>query len=340
MTQFYIYPYVQASKSAKLLAEELDGKRILRVGSNYAPQTDHVVINWGASDCPFSQALNRDNKAALNKRLFFQRLEGLDLTPKFALSATAAAALTFPVFCRTVLEGRDGEGIVIAETAAQLPTAKLYVEGVDKTSEYRIHVGRHPVNGVIIIGSQKKVKTGVNTGLDSRIWCGDSTRLVWKVNGQPAFIPASVLTKAKKAFEKFPELTFGAFDVIFDNSSGNAYVIELNSAPMGTPETMRRYGDFFRSLAATTAVATPTPAPTPSPAPAPVQAAPVQAVPVSAPVPQPAPVIAPIEVQVAPTPAPQLASSMGLKALVKSQISSGHLSLDTVVLGYIQSIGG
>lgn len=256
MTEFRIFPYNMASEGAKLLRDELDAKLIKREGSTYSPNANHVIINWGASDCPAfggaKDVLNKTVKAALNKRDFFKRLAGTNCVPKHAFSKLDAADnLSFPIICRTKLEGHDGEGIVIAEKFSQLVDAKLYTQYVDKTSEYRIHVGRGPT-GFEIIGSQKKFKKqtpdGPNVSPDSRLMVGDDHGLVWTVNGQPVFIPEPVKTVVKTAFEKFPELTFAAFDVIYNNSTSEAFVLEANTAPMGTPETMKRYGKFFRKL--------------------------------------------------------------------------------------------
>lgn len=253
MSKFWIFPYAQGSEGAKLLAEELDCKRILREGSTFNKKSDDVVINWGASDCPSKYAaLNKDIKAILNKQAFFKRLEGTGLTPAFATNKMDAADnLGFPIFCRTKLEGKDGEGIVIAEKFSQLVDCKLYTQYEDKTSEYRIHVGNGPT-GKVVIGAQKKIKKtqpdGPNLSPDARIMTGDDHGFVWTVNNQPVHLPSQVSEAVYKAFDLFPELTFCAFDVIYNNSTGKAYVLEANSAPMGTTETMKRYGKFFRSL--------------------------------------------------------------------------------------------
>lgn len=252
--KFWIFPYAQGSEGARLLKEELNCKCILREGSTFKKKPDDVVLNWGASDCPAKyDAVNKDIKAILNKAEFFKRLAGTGLTPAFAFNKMDAADnLGFPIFCRTKLEGKDGEGIVIAEKFSQLVDCKLYTQYEDKTSEYRIHVGRIPSVGITIIGAQKKVKKaqadGPNLSPDARIMTGDDHGFVWKNNNQPVLIPAQVDVAVKKAFDKFPELTFCAFDVIYNNSTGKAYVLEANSAPMGTTETMKRYGKFFRSL--------------------------------------------------------------------------------------------
>jgi hypothetical protein len=285
---FHIFPYAQGSKGAKLLAEELGCPRIKREGSSFNKNPDRIVINWGASDCPKKyDAINQNIKAVLNKKAFFERLVGTDLIPPCAFNKLDAADnLSFPIFCRTKLEGKDGEGIVIAEKFSQLVEAKLYTQYIDKTSEYRLHVGRGP-NGYTVIGSQKKVKKtipeGENLSPDARIMTGDGVGLVWTVNSQPVFIPDPVKAVVKKAFELFPEIDFCAFDVIFDNSTGKAYVLEANSAPMGTPETMKRYAKFFKSLhpdavPQNVIVAEEVPA---TPAPAAAPAAPAPATPVA-----------------------------------------------------------
>jgi hypothetical protein len=249
MSEFYIYPYIQASEGAKALAEELDGKRILREGSKYRNKKGDVIINWGASDCPYPNALNADIRATIDKAVFFKRLAGRGLTPKFTdTKAAALGALSFPIFCRTLTQGHDGEGIVVADNADQIVPAKLYVEGINKTSEYRIHVGRLTDGTTSIIGSQKKVHENIE-GTDSRVWVGESTRFIWKVDGLPVVVPTKVMDVVKEVFTFFPELTFGAFDVVYDSVAQRAYVIEINSAPMKSPETTRRYGEFFKKVA-------------------------------------------------------------------------------------------
>lgn len=250
MSRFMIFPYTQNSAGAIALAEALGGQRILREGSSYKPKPDDVIINWGASDCHFQTALNANNSAVLNKLSFFNRLIGTGLTPPFASTmGSAVDGLTFPIFCRTELRGRDGAGIVIADNLGQLVQCDLYVQGVTKTSEYRVHIGRNPDGTFSIIGSQKKIVTAPTDGLDNRVWAGEGTRFVWTVSGAPVKLPKSVENVAFAAFEHFPELTFGAFDIIYDSGASQAYVLEINSAPTMTPETARRYASFFRQFA-------------------------------------------------------------------------------------------
>lgn len=249
--KYFVFPYKTGSESAKALADELNGKRVLREGSTYSHKPNHLLINWGASDCPYRQALNKDITPVIEKLAFFRALAGLGLTPKFATTKDAAVAgLSFPIFCRTRTAGHDGAGVVIADTPSQLVTAPLYVEGINKTSEYRIHLGRFHDGQVVVLGVQKKNKTGTQPqGLDPRVWTGDSVTLVWTVNGTTVVAPPRALEVAKAVFNKFPKLAFGALDVIYDQPNQKAYVIEINTAPMATPKTTKMYADFFRAYA-------------------------------------------------------------------------------------------
>ncbi len=247
---FMIFPYTQGSAGAKAIAEELSGKRILRSGSSYVPKPEDVIINWGASDCPFPQALNYGTKAVTNKIAFFDRLKGKGLTPRYTTSRDAAEFMTFPVFCRTTVEGKDGEGIVVAKDASELVQAKLYVEGVEKYKEFRVHIGRLPDGTIEIIGAQQKYVPTTADLAHPDVWAGEGTQFVWTVGGNPIVLPIVVKAVAKKAFEEFPELTFGALDVAYlvGDSGDGAYVLEINSAPTVTPKTAEKYGAFFRKF--------------------------------------------------------------------------------------------
>lgn len=256
---FMIFPYTQNSEGAIAIAKELDGKRILRSGSSYVYKPSDVVINWGASDCPFPQALNYNNKNILNKLAFFRTLSGLNLTPQYAETKAGAASLNFPVFCRTKITGKDGAGIVIANSPDELVQCDLYTEAVNKTKEYRVHVGRLPNGKITIIGSQQKWVPDPSKLDNKLVWAGEGTNFVWTVNGLPIVLPPTVEQVARDTLAAFPELTFAAMDIVYDNNISRAFVLEANSAPTITPKTAELYGFFFRQFEGVGGVA---PAPT------------------------------------------------------------------------------
>lgn len=255
--KFFVYPYKAGSQGAKMIRDAVDGLMILLSNSKYKFQEDHIVINWGNGDCPFKQALNHDVMGCIDKIEFFQRLEGTGTTPKFRThdqwkkEGFNPNSLNFPIFMRSVTDGYDGAGISIADNGFQLKEAKLYVEGIESTGEYRVHIGRLPDGTTTVIGVQKKVfitppADAKKIFSDKRIMCGDGVGLSYIGGGSS--VPSQVTSTVDTAFAKFPELTFGAFDVVM-GTDGEAYVLEVNSAPMMTETLATKYADFFKKYA-------------------------------------------------------------------------------------------
>jgi hypothetical protein len=269
--EFRIYPYKSASEGAKMIRDAVDGLLIKLQGSTFVEKDHHVIINWGNGECPFKNALNHDVSGCIDKIEFFKRLEGTGTTPEFCTSEKWNDKLTFPIFQREVTDGYDGAGISIADNPMEFKKAKLYVQGINAAAEYRVHIGRLPNGTLSVIGVQKKVfitpePGSKNIQKDKRIMCGDAVGLSY-VGAGVTYVSTYVGTVVHKAFEKFPELTFGAFDVIV-SGDGNAYVLEVNSAPMMTEQVAKNYGDFFKKYASLMpALKEPEPAPTPQPQP-------------------------------------------------------------------------
>lgn len=247
LTKYFVYPYTQHSAGSIMLAEELDGKRVKLHGSHYTHKPENVLINWGNGNCPYPMALNPASaiNEVIDKVSFFKKLAGTGLIPAVAFTLSSAKAnLSFPIVCRTLTDDSDGHGIIIADKPEQLVGANLYTQYIDKTSEYRIHMGRDQKGNIVVICRQKKYQTDAFTG-DKRIWTGNETKLAFIETAVPP-----VIAVAKAAFEKFPELTFGAFDIVYNNSTETAYVLEINSAPMMNTDTTKAYGEFFRTFTA------------------------------------------------------------------------------------------
>jgi hypothetical protein len=238
---YMIFPYKSASQGAKDIAEGLGGKRIKRSGSSYVPKDSDVIINWGASDNPYPQALNAKTKNVLSKLAFFDRCKYEGITPRYATTKDGALALNCQLVCRQTDKGRDGEGIVIWTGDGPLPDASLYVELLPKTEEYRVHMGRTPMGLPVIIGIQRKYSKG-----SSPIWVGHSCKFVWTLNGLPVLLPTAARDVAVKTLQALSEIDFAGLDIIYDNETGKAHVLEANSAPMMTPKTVDCYAVFFK----------------------------------------------------------------------------------------------
>lgn len=307
--KYFIYPYTQHSAGSIMLAEELDGKRVKLHDSHYTHKPENILINWGNGNCPYPTALNPSTAilGVIDKVKFFKTLYGTGLIPPVAFSLQEAKAnLSFPIVCRTLTEEKDGEGIVIADKATDLVSAKLYTQYIDKTSEYRIHMGRNQQGEIIVICRQKKYLTEAFKG-DKRVWTGSETKLAYI---ETAVAP--VIAVARAAFEKFPELTFGAFDIVYNNSTETAYVLEINSAPMMNTDTTKAYGDFFRTFTVSAPATTTTTTKT--------ETKPVETI-----------VSPPTSETITSSPTTTVAS---LFNLVKAQLAAGHITTDQLKAVY------
>ncbi len=166
-----------------------------------------------------------------------------------AKSMIGAGALTYPILCRTTVKGKDGEGIVIAKTEAELVDAPLYVQLEDKTAEYRVHVGRNRDGSTAIIGVQQKFLPKGTKKEDCTLRTTSSgCYFVWTKDGEPVFVPPEVRDAVTEVFSRFPDLDFGGFDVIYDAARHRAFVIEINSAPEQTEKSAELYAAFFEQF--------------------------------------------------------------------------------------------
>lgn len=254
-----LFPYKNGSSGAKDLADALGIRQIKRERSRFRGSQEKLVINWGSSETTEEvskcQVLNKPEAVALatNKLRFFQHInfinrQGNDYCeiPLFYTSINQAASLIdagYKVVCRTVLTGHSGEGIVIASTTGELVTAPLYVQYRPKKREYRVHVFTGEVVDV-----QRKAR-------DLEV---PEERVNWQVrNHDNGFvyvrdenindIPRQVLGNALAAV-RMCGLDFGAVDVIYNEATTQASVLEINTAPGLSGTTLEGYRERFEQF--------------------------------------------------------------------------------------------
>lgn len=270
--RFRVIPYRQGSRSAKVLADALNGKVLKLQGSSYAPRADDLLINWGntqLSGPPSIRVLNPSNviRQASNKLLFFGHMKASgheDIIPEFWTTPADIPDDRFPIVCRTILAGHSGDGIVLAADRGQLVDAPLYVKYIPKKDEYRVHVGKftpagessadYPddvtadpsVEGTVIIAVQRKARRNdtpdASVNWQVRNHCNGFVFVRGDVNP-----PADVLGAARLALLA-TGLDFGACDVLWNEKKGKAYVLEVNTAPGLEGQTVTDYANFFKSL--------------------------------------------------------------------------------------------
>jgi len=239
----YLYPYSMASESAKALALAMNIKRIKTEGSKYKHKPGNWIINWGSSNIFAERTINPGEAVALliNKRSFFnliKDIEGVNVIP-FTQDIEVAKGWDATVVERHTLTGNSGKGIKIKERGEGLEQAPLYTKYIPKDTEWRIHM----VGDRVVDIQRKGIKQG-------------TVPTTWKIRSHNnGFIflrsqeaPGIVLTQVEKVHNFFREkgLTFAAYDVILNDRSNKAYVLEGNTAPGLEGTTVQKYADALK----------------------------------------------------------------------------------------------
>lgn len=251
-----IYAYKQGSASALALAAALGIKCIKHEGSKFKGNERKTVINWGSSEIPYEVAkcnlFNQPQrvKLASNKLEFFKRIRefnaeeeriSIPLWSEDKQDVQAWLDNEATVVARHKLTGHSGEGIEIFTGDVDIPDAPLYVMYVKKTQEYRVHV----LQGKVVDVQRKARSKDV-----------PDEQVNWQVrNHANGFIyaregfetPPSVEVQALLAIEACG-LDFGAVDIIFNERKQTAFVLEVNTAPGLTGQTLAGYVERFKEI--------------------------------------------------------------------------------------------
>ncbi|MCK5788714.1 MAG: hypothetical protein KAH32_06935 [Chlamydiia bacterium] len=245
MSRVIFCPKSMGSESAKELAKFFKTKKVFK-NKRFRRRASDLLINWGnASEIPvFNElGLNDPSRVAIssNKVLTFNTLSDANVNiPNYALNKNDAEELfeqegIESVFCRTLTRASEGRGIVIASNRDQLVHAGLYTVSQPHTNEYRVHIfdGR-----VIDIAEKRKLseerlaelEIEFNPNIKSHnngwIFARGNARLK-HLDGQ---MKTDLAVQSLAAVEAIG-LTFGAVDIIYNNPTRTAYVLEVNSAP-------------------------------------------------------------------------------------------------------------
>ena len=244
-----VYPYKAGSRGARALADALEGRVLRREGSRYVRRDGDLIINWGASDCPYDGrgVTNQPNsiEPASNKLKCFSLMKEARVSiPDFYIRMEDIPDNAFPIMCRTVLQGHSGAGIVVANTRTDLVRAPLFTQYVKKKDEYRVHCIRMPNKGTESIIIQRKAKRNDVENANFMVRNLANGFVYVMADG---VVPDCVVGEAHKALEA-SGLAFGAVDVIYNEHQDKAYVLEINTAPGLEERTARAYAEKFRSI--------------------------------------------------------------------------------------------
>lgn len=248
----YILPYKMGSEGAERLSKKSGWKRIKLENSQYKHNYNNTIINWGSSTRPdhipsdamvintFDAVSNTINKISALRILKRNGVTTVPFTTDFE-QAKEWLEDWYKVVGRKQIKGYDGKGLVIFSTIEDLEKCQLYTKLVDCDKEFRVNV----VNGKMISGAKKvfskaareegKRPGNIRTGSNGYIFQYTNT-----------YLPQAVCDLAIKAIKAL-RLDFGGVDIIFNSDTGDAYVLEVNTAPEIGPVTV---DDFVFALSA------------------------------------------------------------------------------------------
>ncbi len=249
----WIYSHNEHSEGANALKEALGIRKIRHENSRFRGGPNKRVINWGASNV--SDEVSRCNivnppdrvRVASNKLNFFRAVQP-ELLPPWTTSFDEAIRWVgegHDVCARTILNGHSAAGLVLMkrdnpDTFTQAP---LYTQYVKKTEEYRIHVAF----GQVIdfqrkTLSKEKAESGDPINYQIRNLNNGFIYQRGGVNPNDA-----IRNMAIEAVGQC-HLDFGAVDIIWNNQRQRPYVLEINTAPGLTGQTVQSYADALREI--------------------------------------------------------------------------------------------
>lgn len=281
MAHFRIYPYKMGSQGASRLAEGLRerGHRVFKVypDRNYRPRPHHIIVNWGAgmmNGVPnwygsLGQINPRTGRSiemlnhpgyvadASNKLTAFEVMQEAGVSvPEFLGPADLDDVFGWqnqgiPYMARTKLSGHSGDGCYYRtgtdtddpypEWVRNRESVKMYVKYIKKKEEYRVHVFR---GQVIDIQQKRKRQEVANEEVNYQVRSHDNGWVFCRTDVRPA---QSILDNSVAAVNSLG-LDFGAVDVIWNQHQGQAYVLEVNTAPGLEGSTINAYVNALEEL--------------------------------------------------------------------------------------------
>lgn len=141
--------------------------------------------------------------------------------------------------CRTLLQGQEGHGIVIADNPAELVDAKVYVEYRPKDREYRVNL----FEGKVVNVREKLKKIGYvpPEHADPRIRNVEGG-YVYCIPKRP--VPNDILVTAIVASDITDSDIVGV-DVAYNSKTQQHFLLEVNSAPSLEGVTVKDFAELI-----------------------------------------------------------------------------------------------
>ena len=242
------------SESARQIARVLGARTTRVTNSKFNPARATAVVNWGSTLCPTSPNVINGGQAvaeAVDKGLLRDKLlaAGDIRIPETLTQEQAIARLRDgrKVVVRSLMRASEGRGMRVIDNPEELPThidgarVRDFTKYIPKRHEYRVHCA----DGVGVFFVQQKRKRREHDGHNYQIRNRSNGWVFAHNEIHPP--PCDVLRQAWRGFSE-TDLDFGAVDIIWNERSGKAWLLEINTAPGLEGETLLRYGEVLREL--------------------------------------------------------------------------------------------
>lgn len=252
MARVMVWRGDRISDSAQAIRDAVRGAVLNNRSSTRVPRGTPLVINWGTTAAVAGYSNTRTLNGteavamAINKRRAFGAMQatGVSIPPYWVNRSEVPRNVV--VIARTILTGSQGEGIVVVRPEDALPEAPLYTRYIPKTHEYRVHV----FNGSCICIQEKRKREGFEQTNNQKLIRNHDNG--WNFVVEDIRYPnentkQACITEAINAVRSLG-LSFGAVDLVIARDGGEAYVLEVNTAPAVTsPTVLAAYREAIES---------------------------------------------------------------------------------------------
>lgn len=187
-----------------------------------------------------SKVLNTTAGAYTNKKTF---LESFESPYTVAYTTSFEKALLWlregqTIVARTKLDDHSGNGIVLVTNPDNLVEAPLYTLYTKKAAEYRVHI--NAIDDTMIF-QQKKKK--LDAPVHDETFKIRNLKNGWVYTRENIQVPGVVKSAVQyfKSQNQFRYIDFCALDIIYNQSTDSAYILEMNLAPGLAGQTIRDY---------------------------------------------------------------------------------------------------
>lgn len=231
--------------------EGLDVKKLKRTNSSYRYRETDIIFNYGCSSyrnfIPTDPIFNNPSAVAIatNKLETFRQLPDpvcVEWTTAPSLAVQFVKNGT-KVYCRTLLQSSQGNGIVVASSEAELVSAPLYTIAYPCLREVRVHVFAGEVihwaikkrmNSERLEAEELSGSNEIRNLGNGWVFCREGENL-WEMEENRAIGAVEALG-----------LDYGAVDLV--SSINDSKVLEVNTAPGMEGSTLTAYKEAILSL--------------------------------------------------------------------------------------------